>query len=131
MGQQKQNRAQEQRQAFRDQVKALRCPHCAVEFSDAALDWAEAWLEGRFDLMQEHAGLDVRAMCSTVSVPGMIGRWMPRFSRRAQATPIVLCGVTKMNFFSHGIIHCVKSVVLISYGSTPERKATSASAQSS
>lgn len=53
MGQQKHNRAQEQRQAFRDQVKALRCPHCQVEFSDAALDWAEAWLEGRFDLMQE------------------------------------------------------------------------------
>ena len=25
----------------------------SVEFSDAALDWAEAWLEGRFDLMQE------------------------------------------------------------------------------
>jgi transcription elongation factor Elf1 len=53
MGQQKRNRAQEQRQAFRDRVKTLRCPHCDVEFSDAALDWAEAWLEGRSDLMQE------------------------------------------------------------------------------
>lgn len=46
--------AREQREAFRAAIKQLRCPFCEVEYSDAALDWADAWLEGRFDMMAEH-----------------------------------------------------------------------------
>jgi hypothetical protein len=46
--------AQEIHQAFRARVKTLVCPMCDVAYSDAALDWAEAWQEGRRDLMQEN-----------------------------------------------------------------------------
>lgn len=46
--------AQQVQQAFREQVKTLHCPVCDVAYSDYALDWAEAWHEGRRDLMAEH-----------------------------------------------------------------------------
>lgn len=39
--------------AFRARVRALRCPSCGAEFTDAALDWGAAWHEGRRDLMAE------------------------------------------------------------------------------
>ncbi len=42
-----------------------------------------------------------------------------------------MCGVTKIIFAPLGIIHWVKSTVLVSYGSTPERNATSQLPQSS
>lgn len=41
-------------QVFRDMVKSLCCPTCEVEFSDYAVEWADAWREGRFDLMEEN-----------------------------------------------------------------------------
>jgi hypothetical protein len=40
-------------EAFRKLVKSIRCPSCEVEFSDWAADWADAWVEGRRDLMRE------------------------------------------------------------------------------
>ena len=46
--------AQKIHQAFRARVKTLDCPMCDIAYSDAALDWAEAWLEGRRDLMDEN-----------------------------------------------------------------------------
>ncbi len=41
-------------QSFRDMVKSICCPECELEFTDYAVNWAEAWREGRFDLMEEH-----------------------------------------------------------------------------
>ena len=46
--------AQQIHHLFRERVKGLHCPQCDVTFSDYALDWAEAWQEGRHDLMAEH-----------------------------------------------------------------------------
>lgn len=34
-------------------VKSLVCPHCELEFTDFAVDWGDAWVEGRLDLMDE------------------------------------------------------------------------------
>jgi hypothetical protein len=34
-------------------VKSLHCPECDLEFTDLAIEWAEAWQEGRMDLMAE------------------------------------------------------------------------------
>lgn len=48
------NSAQQIRQAFRERIKTLHCPYCDVAYSDPALDWAEAWQEGRRDLMIEN-----------------------------------------------------------------------------
>lgn len=44
---------EEVERAFRKMVKSLRCPSCGVEFSDWAVDWGEAWCEGRRDLLRE------------------------------------------------------------------------------
>jgi hypothetical protein len=35
--------------SFRAMVKSLRCPNCELEFTDFALDWGDAWCEGRRD----------------------------------------------------------------------------------
>jgi uncharacterized C2H2 Zn-finger protein len=53
MGQSKHRSQSEVQQAFRDKVKTLRCPTCDTPFTDAAVDWADAWWEGRADLMAE------------------------------------------------------------------------------
>ena len=45
--------AGELRQAFHDRLKTLSCPHCALTYTDYAVEWAEAWLEGRRDAMRE------------------------------------------------------------------------------
>lgn len=42
--------------SFREMVKSLRCPNCDLEFTDFALTWGDAWLEGRHDLMAEDGG---------------------------------------------------------------------------
>jgi hypothetical protein len=42
--------------SFREMVKSLRCPSCDLEFTDFALIWGDAWLEGRHDLMVEDGG---------------------------------------------------------------------------
>ena len=33
--------------AFREMVKWIPCPNCAEAFTDAAVDWGDAWSEGR------------------------------------------------------------------------------------
>jgi len=38
---------------WRAMVKSLRCPGCDLEFTDFAVDWGDAWMEGRIDLMNE------------------------------------------------------------------------------
>jgi hypothetical protein len=50
----KNDRLRQLQQDFRERVKLLHCPVCDLAFTDAALDWAEAWLEGRLDLMREN-----------------------------------------------------------------------------
>jgi hypothetical protein len=45
--------AEEIHAAFRARAKSLRCPNCTLEFTDSAVDWGLAWLEGRRDLMIE------------------------------------------------------------------------------
>jgi hypothetical protein len=42
----KNDRLRQQQQDFRERVKLLHCPVCDLAFTDAALDWAEAWLGG-------------------------------------------------------------------------------------
>lgn len=39
--------------AFRQMIKQLACPACSLAFSDAAVDWGDAWQEGRIDLLKE------------------------------------------------------------------------------
>jgi uncharacterized C2H2 Zn-finger protein len=39
--------------AFREKAKTLRCPHCDTLYTDAAVDWCDAWLEGRQDTLDE------------------------------------------------------------------------------
>ena len=34
-------------------LKETRCFHCRVEYSDWAVDWAEAWFEGKLDAADE------------------------------------------------------------------------------
>lgn len=34
-------------------IKAIPCPSCGVEFSDFAVEWGEAWSEGRRDCLRE------------------------------------------------------------------------------
>jgi hypothetical protein len=41
------------KRAFRDMVKRIQCPSCGLEFTDAAVDWGEAWSEGRRDSLVE------------------------------------------------------------------------------
>ena len=38
---------------FREMVKRIRCPHCSEPFTDAAVDWNDAWCEGRRDTMAD------------------------------------------------------------------------------
>lgn len=38
---------------FRSMVLKIRCPHCNELFTDGAVDWGNAWLEGRIDTMRE------------------------------------------------------------------------------
>ena len=45
--------AEEVRRAFRDMLKTLSCPHCALTYTDCAVEWTEAWLEGRRDAMRD------------------------------------------------------------------------------
>jgi uncharacterized C2H2 Zn-finger protein len=37
---------------FSAKVRQLRCPDCGLEFTDAAVDWSDAWWEGRLDLLK-------------------------------------------------------------------------------
>lgn len=39
--------------AFRAMVIGISCPHCAEPFTDAAVDWGDAWCEGRRDTLAE------------------------------------------------------------------------------
>lgn len=50
------NSKEEIRQAFRARVKEIACPRCGEFYSDWALDWGEAWYEGRRDLLAEMGG---------------------------------------------------------------------------
>ncbi len=34
-------------------LKTLSCPHCALTYTDCAVEWTEAWLEGRRDAMRD------------------------------------------------------------------------------
>lgn len=38
---------------FRAMVLKIKCPHCGELFTDGAVDWGHAWLEGRIDAMRE------------------------------------------------------------------------------
>lgn len=38
---------------FRAMVKRILCPHCSEPFTDAAVDWNDAWCEGRRDTLAE------------------------------------------------------------------------------
>lgn len=46
----------EVRKAFNDKLKTLSCPHCDAAYTDHAVEWTEAWLEGRRDAMRELGG---------------------------------------------------------------------------
>lgn len=39
---------------FREKFTALSCPDCGENYTDGALEWSRAWLEGRLDLMEEN-----------------------------------------------------------------------------
>ncbi len=39
--------------AFRDRIKAQRCPACGAPFTDAAVDWGYAWREGYLDCLHD------------------------------------------------------------------------------
>lgn len=39
--------------AFRTMIRRIPCPYCGEPFTDAAVNWGEAWLEGRSDTMFE------------------------------------------------------------------------------
>jgi sarcosine oxidase delta subunit len=36
---------------FRAMILQIHCPHCGEQFTDGAVDWGNAWLEGRMDTM--------------------------------------------------------------------------------
>lgn len=44
---------EEVRQAFRDRLKTLRCPHCDAPYTDSAVAWCEGWLQGRRDALRD------------------------------------------------------------------------------
>ena len=44
--------------AFREMVKTLRCPACERAFTDFAVDWGDAWREGRRDLLRDQGHHD-------------------------------------------------------------------------
>ncbi len=39
--------------AFRSMILRIGCPHCGELFTDGAIDWGDAWQEGRMDAMRE------------------------------------------------------------------------------
>jgi hypothetical protein len=39
--------------AFAAMLKAIPCPSCGAQFTDAAVQWCDAWIEGRHDLLRE------------------------------------------------------------------------------
>jgi|GEM_PF-3356387 uncharacterized C2H2 Zn-finger protein len=39
--------------AFRAMVLKIKCPHCGEVFTDGAVDWGDAWREGRIDTLRE------------------------------------------------------------------------------
>lgn len=49
----------EVKSAFRAAVKSCACPACGLEFTDAAVDWGNAWREGYVDCIRE-GGSDIR-----------------------------------------------------------------------
>lgn len=40
-------------QAFLAKFTALTCPECGENYTEEALEWARAWVEGRLDLWEE------------------------------------------------------------------------------
>ena len=50
---------EEVRRLFYARIKGVLCPHCGEPYGDEAIVWAEAWQEGRMDLIRE-MGLDER-----------------------------------------------------------------------
>lgn len=38
--------------SFRSMVLKIKCPHCDEPFTEGAVDWGNAWLEGRMDAMR-------------------------------------------------------------------------------
>jgi hypothetical protein len=45
--------------AFAERIKRLTCPACSEHFSDAAVEWGNAWYEGYGDRIRE-SGYDLR-----------------------------------------------------------------------
>lgn len=41
------------RKAFADKLKTLKCPYCELAYTDYAVDWSEAWMEGRRDTLRD------------------------------------------------------------------------------
>jgi hypothetical protein len=41
---------------FRARIRRFSCPACGLEYTDGAIDWMEAWLEGQRDLMDQLRG---------------------------------------------------------------------------
>ncbi len=39
--------------AFGVMLKAIACPSCGAQYTDAAVQWCNAWNEGRHDLLVE------------------------------------------------------------------------------
>ena len=40
--------------SFRAMLQSLECPNCKTNFTEWSCDWADAWHEGRRDLMREN-----------------------------------------------------------------------------
>lgn len=45
--------AEEIRREFNVKLKTLACPHCNEPYTDYAVDWAHAYLEGRRDALND------------------------------------------------------------------------------
>lgn len=45
--------AEEVQAAFDAMLKSIACPSCDEPYSDAAVQWCNAWIEGRHDLLVE------------------------------------------------------------------------------
>ena len=67
--------------AFAAAIKACTCPACGLEFTDAAVEWGNAWREGYVDCIRED-GSDIRdgpfklkcEMCGRRSMYNIFGR---------------------------------------------------------
>lgn len=44
---------EEMRASFVKMIKSIPCPNCGLEYTDYAVEWGEAWSEGRRDCMDE------------------------------------------------------------------------------